>query len=136
MPKWLFQCNELGRRNARRRSSFGLGQRRPVRLGRNVRLSGRFTLGIGKDGQWAPPFSMGLWPSAWEIDASLCKPPDWLGWRFAAAWHKPLYRQGQIMKLQGLPADRSTLALWVGVGAHVSSTAILAEPSRTSFRRR
>ena len=26
------------------------------------------------------------------------------------AWHKPLYRQAQIMRLQGLPVDRSTLA--------------------------
>jgi transposase len=29
------------------------------------------------------------------------------------AWHNPLYRQAQIMKLQGLPVDRSTLAFWV-----------------------
>src|SRR5207245_3492476 len=34
-----------------------------------------------------------------------------------AAWHKPLYRQPQIMVLQGLPVDRATLAGWVGVGA-------------------
>ena len=33
------------------------------------------------------------------------------------AWHNPLYRQAQIMKLQGLPADRSRLAFWVGVAA-------------------
>ena len=33
------------------------------------------------------------------------------------AWHNPLYRQAQIMKLQGLPVDRSTLAFWVGVAA-------------------
>jgi transposase len=33
------------------------------------------------------------------------------------AWHKPLYRQAQTMKLQGLPIDRSTLAGWVGVAA-------------------
>jgi transposase len=33
------------------------------------------------------------------------------------AWHKPLYRQAQIMALQGLPLDRSTLAGWVGVAA-------------------
>src|ERR1700730_4923246 len=33
------------------------------------------------------------------------------------AWHKPLYRQAQIMQLQGLPVDRSTLAFWVGVAA-------------------
>jgi hypothetical protein len=33
------------------------------------------------------------------------------------AWHKPLYRQAQIMALQGLPVDRSTLAGWVGVAA-------------------
>jgi transposase len=33
------------------------------------------------------------------------------------AWHSPLYRQAQIMKLQGLPVDRSTLAFWVGVAA-------------------
>ena len=33
------------------------------------------------------------------------------------AWHNPLYRQAQIMKLQGLPIDRSTLAFWVGVAA-------------------
>ncbi|MGZ3296717.1 MAG: IS66 family transposase, partial [Xanthobacteraceae bacterium] len=33
------------------------------------------------------------------------------------AWHKPLYRQAQIMRLQGLPIDRSTLAGWVGVAA-------------------
>jgi transposase len=33
------------------------------------------------------------------------------------AWHKPLYRQVQIMRLQGLPIDRSTLAGWVGVAA-------------------
>jgi len=30
------------------------------------------------------------------------------------AWHNPLYRQAQVMKLQGLPIDRSTLAFWVG----------------------
>jgi transposase len=29
------------------------------------------------------------------------------------AWHKPLYHQAQIMRLQGLPVDRSTLAGWV-----------------------
>ena len=29
-------------------------------------------------------------------------------------WHNPLYRQAQVMKLQGLPIDRSTLAFWVG----------------------
>jgi transposase len=33
------------------------------------------------------------------------------------AWHNPLYRQAQIMRLQGLPVDRSTLAFWVGVAA-------------------
>jgi transposase len=33
------------------------------------------------------------------------------------AWHKPLYRQAQIMRLQGLPVDRSTLAGWVGAAA-------------------
>jgi transposase len=33
------------------------------------------------------------------------------------AWHNPLYRQAQIMKLQGLPIDRSTLAFWVGTAA-------------------
>jgi transposase len=33
------------------------------------------------------------------------------------AWHNPLYRQAQIMKLQGFPVDRSTLAFWVGVAA-------------------
>jgi transposase len=33
------------------------------------------------------------------------------------AWHSPLYRQAQIMKLQGFPVDRSTLAFWVGVAA-------------------
>src|SRR5467141_2180423 len=33
------------------------------------------------------------------------------------AWHKPLYRQAQIMRLQGLPVDRSTLAGWVGGAA-------------------
>src|ERR1051326_8736908 len=33
------------------------------------------------------------------------------------AWHTPLYRQSQIMKLQGLPVDRSTLAFWVVVAA-------------------
>ena len=33
------------------------------------------------------------------------------------AWHKPLYRQAQIMALQGLPVDRSTLAGWVGPAA-------------------
>ncbi len=33
------------------------------------------------------------------------------------AWHNPLYRQAQIMRLQGLPIDRSTLAFWVGVAA-------------------
>jgi transposase len=33
------------------------------------------------------------------------------------AWHNPLYHQAQIMKLQGLPVDRSTLAFWVGVAA-------------------
>jgi transposase len=33
------------------------------------------------------------------------------------AWHCPLYRQAQIMKLQGFPVDRSTLAFWVGVAA-------------------
>ncbi len=33
------------------------------------------------------------------------------------AWHKPLYRQAQTMKLQGLPIDRSTLAFWVGTAA-------------------
>ena len=33
------------------------------------------------------------------------------------ASHNPLYRQAQIMKLQGLPVDRSTLAFWVGVAA-------------------
>ena len=33
------------------------------------------------------------------------------------AWHNPLYRQAQIMKLQGLSVDRSTLAFWVGVAA-------------------
>jgi transposase len=33
------------------------------------------------------------------------------------AWHNPLYRQAQIMKLQGLPVDRSTLAFWVRVAA-------------------
>lgn len=32
-------------------------------------------------------------------------------------WHKPLYRQAQIMRLQGLPVDRSTLAGWVGAAA-------------------
>src|SRR6202171_2484227 len=31
-----------------------------------------------------------------------------------SAWHKPLYRQAQIMRLQGLPGDRSTLAGWGG----------------------
>jgi Transposase IS66 family len=35
-----------------------------------------------------------------------------------AGWHNPLYRQAQIMKLQGLLDDRSTtLAFWVGVAA-------------------
>src|SRR6266403_2320168 len=33
------------------------------------------------------------------------------------AWHKPLYRQAQIMRLRGLPVDRSTLAGWVGAAA-------------------
>ena len=33
------------------------------------------------------------------------------------AWHNPLYRQAQIMKLQGFAVDRSTLAFWVGVAA-------------------
>jgi transposase len=33
------------------------------------------------------------------------------------AWHNPLYRQAQVMKLQGLPIDRSTLAFWVGTAA-------------------
>jgi transposase len=33
------------------------------------------------------------------------------------AWHNPLYRHAQIMRLQGLPVDRSTLAFWVGVAA-------------------
>jgi transposase len=33
------------------------------------------------------------------------------------AWHNPLYRQAQIMRLQGLPVDRSTLAQWVGAAA-------------------
>ena len=33
------------------------------------------------------------------------------------AWYNPLYRQAQIMKLQGLPVDRSTLAFGVGVAA-------------------
>ena len=33
------------------------------------------------------------------------------------ALHKPLYRQAQIMRLQGLPVDRSTLAGWVGAAA-------------------
>jgi transposase len=33
------------------------------------------------------------------------------------AWHNPLYRQAQMMKLQGFPVDRSTLAFWVGVAA-------------------
>jgi transposase len=33
------------------------------------------------------------------------------------AWHNPLYRQAQIMKLQGFPVDRSTLAGWVGIAA-------------------
>ena len=33
------------------------------------------------------------------------------------AWHKPLYRQAQIMRLQGLPVDRATLAGWVGAAA-------------------
>jgi transposase len=33
------------------------------------------------------------------------------------AWHMPLYRQAQVMRLRGLPIDRSTLASWVGVAA-------------------
>jgi transposase len=33
------------------------------------------------------------------------------------AWHNPLYRQAQIMKLQGFPVDRSALAGWVGIAA-------------------
>jgi transposase len=33
------------------------------------------------------------------------------------AWHLPLYRQAQIMALQGLPVNRSTLAAWVGTAA-------------------
>jgi len=33
------------------------------------------------------------------------------------AWHNALYRQAQIVKLQGLPVDRFTLAFWVGVAA-------------------
>ena len=33
------------------------------------------------------------------------------------AWHLPLYRQAQIMALQGVPVDRSTLAGWVGGAA-------------------
>ena len=40
------------------------------------------------------------------------------------AWHKPLYRQAQIMRLQGLPVDRSTLAGWVGDAAAKSSRSI------------
>jgi transposase len=41
------------------------------------------------------------------------------------AWHKPLYRQAQIMALQGLPVDRSTLAGWVGVAAAELKTVYL-----------
>lgn len=33
------------------------------------------------------------------------------------AWHMPLYRQAQMMALQGLPVDRATLAFWVGTAA-------------------
>ena len=42
------------------------------------------------------------------------------------AWHNPLYRQAQIMKLQGLPVDRSTLAFWVGSQRRNSSRSICA----------
>ena len=40
------------------------------------------------------------------------------------AWHKPLYRQAQIMRLQGLPVDRSTLAGWVGAPQPKSNRSI------------
>jgi transposase len=33
------------------------------------------------------------------------------------AWHLPLYRQAEIMHLEGIPVDRSTLADWVGTAA-------------------
>ncbi|MBV8457870.1 MAG: IS66 family transposase [Acetobacteraceae bacterium] len=33
------------------------------------------------------------------------------------AWHLPLYRQAEMMKLEGIPIDRSTLADWVGTAA-------------------
>lgn len=33
------------------------------------------------------------------------------------AWHMPLYRQAQMMALQGLPVDRATLAFWVATAA-------------------
>src|SRR6202167_2914308 len=44
------------------------------------------------------------------------------------AWHKPLYRQAQIMRLQGLPIDRSTLAGWVGVAAGRRCLHLCARP--------
>jgi len=49
------------------------------------------------------------------------------------AWHNPLYRQAQIMKLQGLPVDRSTLAFWVGRrsgGAQARLSAHEGDPAR------
>jgi transposase len=32
-------------------------------------------------------------------------------------WHLPLYRQSQMLSVQGIELDRSTLAFWVGYGA-------------------
>jgi len=41
----------------------------------------------------------------------------------------PLYRQAQVMKLQGLPIDRSTLAFWVALRSSASAPIALLPPN-------